>query len=126
MQRQKGSGKIRLSPRERDVAWLIAAAATSKEIAAQLEMAEGTVQGYLSRLFGCLHLNTRGELLVWIIQHPEALKGDWTDAKMHPENCPCGGPYCAPRFNSRGRVHTTETTETLGVDRSRNPDFPVS
>jgi len=56
-----------LSPREAEVAALVAAGLSNKEIAHRLALTEGTIKTYLSRqIFRKLHVGSRTELAVLI------------------------------------------------------------
>jgi DNA-binding NarL/FixJ family response regulator len=48
-----------LSPREREVAELVAEGRTNREIAAKLVLSERTVESHLSRAFGKLGVSSR-------------------------------------------------------------------
>jgi DNA-binding NarL/FixJ family response regulator len=54
-----GEGLASLSGREREVADLVAAGATNKEIAAELFLSEKTVESHMTRLFGKLGVASR-------------------------------------------------------------------
>lgn len=51
-----------LTPRERDLAGLVAAGLSNKEIAHELELTEGTVKVHLNNIFRKLKLSSRAEL----------------------------------------------------------------
>jgi DNA-binding CsgD family transcriptional regulator len=55
-------GLAELSPRERDVAALVAAGKTNREIAATLFLSEKTVENHLSRIYGKLDVHSRAAL----------------------------------------------------------------
>lgn len=51
---------IEITPRERDVLRLLAEGLTKKEIANKLNLSQHTVDNYLRRIYGKLHVNTLG------------------------------------------------------------------
>ena len=53
-------GDVDLSSRERDVLRLVADGLTKKEIATKLDLSVHTVDNYLRRIYGKLHVNTLG------------------------------------------------------------------
>lgn len=57
--------KRELSPRQQQIAALIAGAKANKEIAWDLHLTDRTVQQYVSDIFRKLGLNNRTELAVW-------------------------------------------------------------
>ncbi|MCE7007021.1 LuxR C-terminal-related transcriptional regulator [Kibdelosporangium philippinense] len=58
-----------LTPRELQVAELIARGLTNKEIAARLLIAQRTAEGHVERILTKLGLTTRTHIAVWITQH---------------------------------------------------------
>lgn len=70
-----GGELIQLSAREREVLRLAARGYANKEIAAQLDITEGTVKQYLCALFAVLRFENRTAAALWCICHPEALEG---------------------------------------------------
>jgi DNA-binding NarL/FixJ family response regulator len=60
----------RLSPRQQEIVKLVVQARADKEIAFLLQLAEGTVRQYLSRLYRKLGLKNRTELAVWAVNRP--------------------------------------------------------
>lgn len=58
---RRAPGRAALSPREREVVRLVAAGATNKEIAAQLEIGDETVKTLLARTFAKLGVRRRAE-----------------------------------------------------------------
>jgi DNA-binding NarL/FixJ family response regulator len=59
---RRPAGKQSLSPREREVAELVAGGLTNKEIAARLFLSISTVEASLSRVYGKLGVRSRTEL----------------------------------------------------------------
>jgi DNA-binding NarL/FixJ family response regulator len=64
-----GEGGVVLTPRERQVAELIAQGLTNKAIAKALVLSPRTVDGHLERLFAKLDVGTRAQVAVWVEQH---------------------------------------------------------
>lgn len=69
---QAGSQLDRLSPREREVALAVAAGATNKEIARQLDITERTVKAHLSQVFETLKVRDRLQLAILLNGLPQA------------------------------------------------------
>src|SRR5204863_7397970 len=61
-QATNGDGVASLSEREREVAGLIAAGRTNREIAAELHLSEKTVANHLTRIFAKLEISSRSAL----------------------------------------------------------------
>ena len=57
-----------LSPRELEVAVLIARGLTSKEVGARLEIKKGTVDKTLEHIKDKLGINSRPELAIWLME----------------------------------------------------------
>jgi DNA-binding CsgD family transcriptional regulator len=57
-----------LSPREREVAGLVARGLTNREIAAELVIAERTADTHVSNVLGKLRLKTRSQIAVWVAE----------------------------------------------------------
>ena len=51
-----------LSPRERDIARLVAGGMTNREVGDELYLSEKTVRNYLSKIFDSVGVKRRGEL----------------------------------------------------------------
>jgi DNA-binding NarL/FixJ family response regulator len=60
---------IPLTPRERDVAVLVAAGLTNREIAAKLLIAERTADTHVSNVLGKLGARTRSQIAAWAVEH---------------------------------------------------------
>ena len=58
-----------LSPREREVAVLVARGATNRQIAEALVISERTAETHLERIFSKLGLRARAQLATWVVQH---------------------------------------------------------
>jgi DNA-binding NarL/FixJ family response regulator len=54
--------EVKLSPRERQLMWLIAQGLSNKQLAAELSISEGTVKVYLAKLFRKVGVHDRYEL----------------------------------------------------------------
>ena len=60
--RATGEGLDALSGREREIADLVAAGRTNREIGGELFLSEKTVEGHLTRIFGKLGVTSRAEV----------------------------------------------------------------
>ena len=58
-----------LTPREREVAKLIARGLSNREIASQLKIAERTAEAHVQNVLNKLKVNSRTQLAVWTVQH---------------------------------------------------------
>ena len=58
-----------LTPREREVAALVASGCTNREIAHQLMVAERTVETHLEHIFHKLGLTSRAQVAAWATRH---------------------------------------------------------
>lgn len=63
---------VRLSPREIEVAAMVAQGLTNREIAARLFISERTVDGHLEHLREKLGVNTRSQVTAWVVRHEAA------------------------------------------------------
>jgi len=61
-----------LTPREREVAALVARGLTNREIAAELVIAERTADTHVSNLLGKLGMKTRSQIAAWAVEHGQA------------------------------------------------------
>lgn len=59
---------VRLSPREREVAALVAEGLTNREIAKRLFISERTVDGHLEHVREKLDVNTRAQIATWVVR----------------------------------------------------------
>lgn len=64
-------GMTRLTPRERDVARLVAEGMRNQEIAVRLSLREHTVRNYLIRIFDKLGISNRVELVLYALSLPQ-------------------------------------------------------
>jgi len=55
-----------LTPREREVAELVAQGLTNRQIAARLYLSERTAQNHVQHILAKLHLPNRSQIAVWI------------------------------------------------------------
>jgi predicted ATPase/DNA-binding CsgD family transcriptional regulator/uncharacterized protein HemY len=67
--RRAGTQPGGLTRREGDVAALIAAGYTNRQIAEELVITEGTAENYVQRILGKLGVNNRAQIAVWAIQN---------------------------------------------------------
>ncbi len=58
-----------LSPRERDVAQLVAAGSSNREIADALVVSVKTVETHIQHIFRKLNVKARSEVAVWAARH---------------------------------------------------------
>jgi DNA-binding NarL/FixJ family response regulator len=78
-----GEKRISFSERERQVVELLAQGLKNKEIAAAMNLAEGTVKVYLSRLFKKTKVRDRFELMLYRAQDRKLLSN--ADVTVHTE-----------------------------------------
>jgi DNA-binding NarL/FixJ family response regulator len=64
-----GHDQTPLSPREGEVAALIARGLTNRQIAAELSIAERTADTHVSHLLGKLGAKTRSQIAAWVVEH---------------------------------------------------------
>jgi non-specific serine/threonine protein kinase len=57
---------VQLTPREQEVAVLVARGLTNKQIAAELVIAEGTAKRHLENILNRLALDSRSQLAAWV------------------------------------------------------------
>jgi DNA-binding NarL/FixJ family response regulator len=75
-----------LSYRERQIVGLILHAKTNKIIACELYLSQGTIKGYLFRLFQKVGVKSRTELAVWALRNPAALADPGPDTSAVEPN----------------------------------------
>jgi len=63
---------VRLSPREREVAAMVAEGLTNREIAARLFISERTADGHLEHIRDKLGVNTRAQVAAWVVRQKAA------------------------------------------------------
>ena len=61
--------RMDLSSRERDVAVLLAAGRSNREIAEALVISEGTVEVHVKHILSKLGLRSRAQVAAWLLQH---------------------------------------------------------
>lgn len=83
------SAQVRLSPREREVADLVAEGLTNREIAKRLFLSERTVDGHLEHVREKLDVNTRAQIATWVVRQGTAAPVVATAAK--PVTLPAPG-----------------------------------
>jgi len=84
-----------MSRREREIVRLAVEGNTSKEIAEEMELSVGDVNTRMRGVARKLHLISRHEVIIWVLQHPHLLKRDVScEVGLHPFGCPCEAPYC--------------------------------
>jgi DNA-binding CsgD family transcriptional regulator len=99
----------RLSPREREVAILVAEGLKDSAIARKLGLSTATVGTYVQRIRTRLHLSSRGEIITWVTErvvpgHPEA-----GFRRADPERVDPSEPVSeihSERAGSFGRTHS--------------------
>ena len=67
--RSTKGGSARLSPRELEVARMVAEGLTNREIGARLFISERTVDGHLEHIREKLGVNTRAQITAWVIRN---------------------------------------------------------
>jgi DNA-binding CsgD family transcriptional regulator len=76
-------GRLRVSPRQREILELLALGHTDKEIARALDISERTVETYLSQLYEKTGIHRRAGLVAfWLRQEGRWLKLEWARAGM--------------------------------------------
>jgi two-component system nitrate/nitrite response regulator NarL len=60
---------VRLTPREREVAALVARGRTNRQIAEALVVSERTVHTHVHNILGKLELTSRAQIAVWAVEH---------------------------------------------------------
>ncbi len=67
--REEPPGRVGLTPREQEVAALIARGLTNRQIAAELVIAEGTAANHVKHILARLDLDSRVQIASWAIEH---------------------------------------------------------
>jgi DNA-binding NarL/FixJ family response regulator len=84
--RPKSDSRLRLlTPREREIAFLIGGGASNKEIASRLRVGEGTVKAHLTAIFRKLGFSDRLQLGLFLVSPSVA------DAAKGPVGSPASG-----------------------------------
>jgi DNA-binding CsgD family transcriptional regulator len=87
--------KCRLSARQAEILRILCGEApATKDMAARLGLAHHTVDAYIDEMVRILCLGSRQRLIIWALQHPEAMSGEWCDPDLHPPGCSCAGAFC--------------------------------
>lgn len=95
MRSSPADGSIQLSVRQAQILTILCREAlATKEIAWRLRLAESTVAGYIDDLVRALRLGSRARLVLWAMQHPQALQGERCERRVHPPRCKCGLAGC--------------------------------
>jgi DNA-binding NarL/FixJ family response regulator len=71
------AGQQLLSPREEQVAALVAEGLGNREIAKELDLSQHTVKKYLFRIFDKLGISTRVELVLYAVNHGDPRRAEW-------------------------------------------------
>jgi DNA-binding NarL/FixJ family response regulator len=88
----KNGGMTLLSPREQEVACLVAEGMSNQDIASELKLGEHTVRNYLFHIFNKLGLSSRVELTLYALSPPAA-----KTEKREPALCERGGSSTSPK-----------------------------
>lgn len=75
--------RIELSPRQADLAQMVAEGYRNREIAENLEISEGAVKVYLSHLFEKLGTKDRGQLAQLVVRNVQPLENGHEFTGMH-------------------------------------------
>lgn len=66
---------LKLTPRQSQVATLVAQGLSNKEIAFRLELTQGTIKEYIFQTFKKLKISNRTELAIWELNRSKAGPG---------------------------------------------------
>jgi DNA-binding NarL/FixJ family response regulator len=72
--REAVSQQVKLTPREWEVAWLIASGCTNRKIGETLRISERTVDTHVSHLLRKLQVASRAQIAVWAVLHRPRFK----------------------------------------------------
>ena len=75
MQPSLSTSSSTLTPRQHEIAQLVAAGLTNHEIADRLGLAPGTVSQHISNILWCLRLTRRRQIAAWIIEEVWSASG---------------------------------------------------
>src|ERR671932_108269 len=64
-----GPARVGLTPREREVAALVAQGLTNRQIASRLVISERTAEFHVEQILNKLGVHSRAQIAVWIAQH---------------------------------------------------------
>lgn len=130
---------VKLSPRELEVARLVADGLTNREIAARLFVSERTVDGHLEHIREKLGVNSRAQVAAWVVR-------DGTAGRAPVASTPAVPPMGSPDRTKRLRVLVAlalvfavlalagiglfreppgPTITTVAGTKPIHPDFPV-
>lgn len=70
-------GQQLLTSREEQVVALVAEGLANRDIASELDLSEHTIKTYLYRIFDKLGISSRVELVLYAVNHGEALQAEW-------------------------------------------------
>ena len=70
-------GKQLLTPREEQVAALVAEGLGNREIARELNLSQHTIKKYLLRIFDKIGISTRVELVLYAMNHGDPRRAEW-------------------------------------------------
>jgi DNA-binding NarL/FixJ family response regulator len=74
-QEQPQIGDGFLTPREQEVARLVAQGATNREIAAQLVISERTAETHVGNILNKLDFTSRAQIAAWVVEQKQDIKG---------------------------------------------------
>lgn len=113
----------RLSPRELEVARLVAEGLTNREIAAKLFLSERTVDGHLEHIREKLGVNTRAQVTAWLVRQDAAPPP--AQAGPAPPGRKQGWVFAHPRAWMAAAVVLGLLAGTVGLLRLTAPSPPV-
>lgn len=79
---EKSGGSGPLSRRQQEVAALVGAGLTNREIAERLFIAERSAEGHVERIRNKLGVHSRTEITLWAVQHGLISPSDHRDAEI--------------------------------------------
>lgn len=102
------SKRVKLARREREIVRLCMSGRDPKQIGYLLEISTKTVCQRLLGAASKMGVSGRGELKVWVLQHPDCLDPDAAcERGLHPPGCHCNSPYCLVMRLRGCTVHPT-------------------
>ena len=89
-------GTVRFSRRQRLILSLLCQGQSPKEIAATLEIADGTANTHIRRLYAIAGVNGDRQLILYAMQQPQSMRKDRECRRgLHaPAGSECACPYC--------------------------------